>query len=154
MIKENESCKTTITKLTIYTKNDFNLVSKSCDSEEDPSIENFITSKNNKQFLNKYSMDGGSWPQELAAVSIYKAKKPVLITLHTQKWCCYPSPEGIVYSIDLYNIIKLNNGFKIMPVTQILGDNSSGLDGTSDEVMHFKLKDISSIKKWLDKNYK
>ncbi|WP_265092424.1 hypothetical protein [Acinetobacter courvalinii] len=40
------------------------------------------------------------------------------------------------------------------PITDILGDNSSGLEGVSDDYMHFKFKDIASIKKWLDKNYK
>jgi hypothetical protein len=30
----------------------------------------------------------------------------------------------------------------------------SGLEGVSDDYMHFKFKDIASIKKWLDKNHK
>ncbi|MEQ1189160.1 MULTISPECIES: hypothetical protein [Acinetobacter] len=149
-------CKTQITKLTVYIKNDFELISKSCDSESNPFIENTLVSKNQKMFLNKYSMDGGDNPQKLAAVSVYKKKnsEPILITLHTQKWCCYPSPQGTVYSVDLYKIKKINNNIKIDSITNILGENSSGLDGVSDEYLSFKFKDIASIKKWLEKNYK
>lgn len=157
IVNTDKSCVSNITKLTVDTKNDFKLISRSCDSEDNPFIENFLVSKNQKLFLNRYSMDGGESPQKLAAVSIYKNKKnsgPILITLHTQKWCCYPSPEGIVYSIDLYSIKKTKNNVMIEPITNILGKNSSGLDGVSDDYMYFKLKDIASIKKWLDQNYK
>ena len=51
-------------------------------------------------------------------------------------------------------IIKKKNGIGVNSITDILGDNSSGLDGVSDGYMSFKLKNIASIKKWLDKNYK
>ena len=153
---EKSNCEINSTLLTVYKKNDFKILSKSCDSEDNPFIENILQGYNTKIFLNEYSMDGGEWPQKLEAVSIYrkKNKPPILITLHTQKWCCYPSPEGEVYSIDLYEITRDKNSFKLKDIGSILGDDQGGLDGVSDDYMHFKLKNIALIKKWLDKNYK
>lgn len=79
-----------------------------------------------------------------------------MITLHSESICCYPRPEGKSYSIDLYKVIKSNEKIKLTPYTGILGDNKYGFDGRNDvkEKVNFKLKDIASIKKWLDKNYK
>ncbi|MEB5477122.1 hypothetical protein [Acinetobacter pollinis] len=103
-------------------------------------------------------MDGGKSPQELAAVSIYRniKKEPVLITLHTQDWCCYPLSQGTVYSVNLYKIKKTDSKITLIDITRDLGEESSGLDGENDigEKLIFKYKNISSIKKCLDKNYK
>ena len=98
-------------------------------------------------------MDGGKWPQKLEAVSIYKNKVPVLITLHTQYWDT-PTVNGITYSVNLYKILNSSDGVRLIDISKILGQDQSGLDGVSDNYMHFKFKNISSIKKWLDINYK
>ncbi|ENW94197.1 hypothetical protein [Acinetobacter dispersus] len=150
-----QSCEEAVTKLTVNKKHDFNLMSKSCDFEENPFIENFLINGKQKRFVNKYSMDGGKWPQKLEAVSIYKQKNkvPVLITLHTQRWDT-PTINGVTYSINLYKIINNNEGVNLIDISKILGEDKSGLDGVSDDYMHFKFKDINSIKEWLDKNYK
>lgn len=50
LVDTEKFCKTQITKLTVYTKNDFELISKSCDSESNPFIENTLVSKNQKFF--------------------------------------------------------------------------------------------------------
>ena len=155
---EKSDCGISSTLLTVYKKNDFKVLSKSCDSEENPFIENMLQGYNKKIFLNKYSMDGGKSPQKLIAVCIYNKinKDPVLITLHSQYWCCYPLSEGTIYSVNLYKIKKSDSSFKIIDITSSLGTGEQGLDGQNDvgENFVFKLKDIASIKKWLDKNYK
>jgi hypothetical protein len=68
-------------------------------------------------------------------------------------FCCYPQPSGQLYSIELYKIWNIDKNIKIEPITEILQEYSTGLEGVSDDYMHFKYKDIASIKKWLDKNY-
>ena len=73
---------------------------------------------------------------------------------YSEKYCCYPQPAGTLYTVNLYEIHKNNNKISVKSITDILGDNSSGLDGVSDDYMKFSLKNIASIKKWLDKNYK
>ena len=71
------SCEENVTRLTVNKKNDFRLISKSCDFEDNPFIENFLSDGKQKILINKYSMDGGKWPQKLEAVSIYKKKNKV-----------------------------------------------------------------------------
>jgi hypothetical protein len=92
---------------------------------------------------------------KLIAVRVYKKinRPPILIEPYSEKYCCYPQPTGTLYTINLYEIYK-NNKISVKSITDILGSNSSGLDGVSDEYMKFNLKNIASIKKWLDKNYK
>ena len=149
-----QSCGEVVTKLTVSKKNDFNLISKSCDYEENPFIMNFLINGEQKIFINKYSVDGGKWPQKLEAVSVYKQKNkpPVLITLHTQRWDT-PTINGLTYSVNLYKITNNKDGVELLDISTILGNDQSGLEGVSDDYMHFKFKDIASIKKWLDKNY-
>lgn len=147
------SCKEDTTQLTVYNRHDFKFISKSCNFEENPFVENFLISGKKKIFINKYSMDGGKWPQKLEAVSIYKNKVPVLITLHTQYWDT-PTVNGITYSVNLYKILNSSDGVRLIDISKILGQDQSGLDGVSDNYMYFKFKNISSIKKWLDINYK
>ena len=55
---------------------------------------------------------------ELIAVSLYKknSKPPVLITLYSETYCCYPQPSGKLYTVDLYEIEKKRKkpcGFKL-----------------------------------------
>lgn len=142
-------------KLSVFGKSDFNLISKSCNYSDTHFLVNFLIKGKQKIFINKYSVDGGNWPQKLEAVSIYKQKNkaPILITLHTQRWDT-PTISGVTYSVKLYQIINNNEGVKLIDISKNLGDDQSGLDGVSDDYMHFKFKDIASIKKWLDKNYK
>jgi hypothetical protein len=149
-----ESCDIKFMKISLKFKNDFRIVSKTCD-EENPYVINFLEGEGRKIFINKYSTDGGKWPQKLEAVSIYKQKNkaPILITLHTQRWDT-PTISGVTYSVNLYQIINNNEGVKLIDISKNLGDDQSGLDGVSDDYMHFKFKDVATIKKWLDKNYK
>ncbi|WP_436870580.1 hypothetical protein [Acinetobacter courvalinii] len=148
-----ESCDIKFTKISLKFKNDFRIVSKSC-NEENPIVTNYLEGSDQKIFINKYSADGGKWLQQLEAVSIYKQKNkaPILITLHTQRWDT-PTISGVTYSVNLYQIINNNEGVKLIDISKNLGDDQSGLDGVSDDYMHFKFKDIATIKKWLDKNH-
>lgn len=149
-----EGCDVKYTKISLKVKDDFRIVSKSC-NEENPIVTNYLEGSDQKIFINKYSTDGGKWPQKLEAVSIYKQKNkaPILITLHTQRWDT-PTISGVTYSVNLYQIINNNEGVKLIDISKNLGDDQSGLDGVLDDYMHFKFKDIASIKRWLDKNYK
>ncbi|MFC6053179.1 hypothetical protein ACFPT0_10070, partial [Acinetobacter portensis] len=131
------------------------IISKICNSNDNPYIENSLQGLNKNVYLNKYSIDGGKWYQKLAAVSVYKKtnKNPILITLHTQYWDT-PTINGTTYSIDLYQITNKNGKIQVTDISKILGDKQSGLDGVSDDYILFDLKNIALIKKWLDKNYK
>ncbi|OFN27490.1 hypothetical protein ACMYUL_06565 [Neisseria sp. CP9] len=91
----------------------------------------------------------------LEAVSVYKNNRhpPLLITLFSEEFCCYPQPEGKDYTIHLYQIYKgeENSKIQIISVDHILGKNVSGYDGGSDVKTKFKLKNIREIKKYLNK---
>lgn len=145
-------------KLSVFGDNDAEFISKNCDlSPDNQYIESFLILKNKKIYINKINgRVGNGGGAELIAVSLYKknSKKPVLITLYSETYCCYPQPSGKLYTVDLNEIKRENNSINLKSITDILGDNNSGLEGVSDDYMHFKFKDISSIKKWLDKNYK
>lgn len=145
---------TNSTKLSVYEKADFNILSEECPNDN-PYISNYLLHNKQRIFINKYSIDAGKWMPKLAAVSIYKktGKLPLLITIHTQDWDT-PTISGVSYNIDLYELIEKNGKIKLVDISKILGENKSGLDGESDQKMTFKLKDIASIKKWLDKNYR
>lgn len=145
---------TSSTKLTVYKKADSTILSEEC-LNDNPYISSYLIHNKQKIFINKYSLDAGKWMPKLAAVSIYNktGKSPLLITIHTQDWDT-PTISGVSYNIDLYELIYINGKIKLIDVSPILGENKSGLDGESDQKMIFKLKDIASIKKWLDKNYK
>lgn len=144
-------------KLSIFGKNDAKFISKNCDlSPDNQYIESFLILKNKKMSINKINgRVGNGGGTELIAVSLYKenSKQPVLITLYSETYCCYPQPSGKLYTVDLNEIKKENNSMVLKSITNILGDNNSGLEGVSDDYMHFKFKDINSIKEWLDKNY-
>ena len=152
---KNLTCKiTNNTKLTVYKKADSTIISEEC-SNDNPYISSYLLHNEQKIFINKYSLDAGKWMPKMAAVSIYNktGKFPLLITIHTQDWDT-PTILGVSYNIDLYEVTYKNGEIKLIDISQILGDNKSGLDGESDQKMIFKLKDIALIKKWLDKNYK
>ncbi|EPF70954.1 hypothetical protein [Acinetobacter rudis] len=147
-------CDVNSTQLSIYKKADFRVVSAVCHNDN-PYILNYLVNDKQKIFINKYSLDVGKWIPKLEAVSVYKklGKSPLLITIHTQYWDT-PTISGISYDINLYEILNKDGEIKLIDITEKLGGNQSGLDGESDQKMTFKLKDIASIKKWLDKNYK
>lgn len=158
-IKEDNSCKLNQKyKLSVFSKNDAKFISNNCEIAPDNQyVESFLIIQNKKLYLNRVKgRVGNGEGAELVAVSLYRKKStlPILITLYSETYCCYPQPSGKLYTIDLYNIVKNGNNISLKPITDILGDNSSGLEGVSDDYMHFKFKDIASIKKWLDKNYK
>ncbi|MFI8146795.1 hypothetical protein [Acinetobacter sp. ABJ_C5_2] len=147
-----------VTPLSIFNKHDYEIHSYICDSEDGKYIKNYLSlsNKTNFIFLNKIENDGSRDNPKQLAVSIYHPrgnKKPLLITLHGQYDCCYPHPEGTTYYIDIF---KINENGKVYNISNILGRNVSGYDGQNDikEKSFFNLKDIASIKKWLEKNYK
>ncbi|MFV5368336.1 hypothetical protein VXO74_06395 [Acinetobacter junii] len=145
-------------KLSIFSKSDAKFISKNCElSPENQYIESFLIIKNEKNYINKIEgRVGNGGGVELIAVSLYKknSKPPVLITLYSETYCCYPQPSGKLYTVDLYEIKKESNHVVLNSITNILGRDNSGLEGVSDDYMHFKFKDIASIKKWLDRNHK
>ena len=91
----------------------------------------------------------------LEAVSMYKDNRhpPLLITLFSEEFCCYPQLDGKDYTIYLYKIYqnKENGELKLIPSDHILGENASGFNGISDHKIKFKLKNIREIKKYLNK---
>lgn len=91
----------------------------------------------------------------LEAVSVYQDNRhpPLLITLFSEEFCCYPQLDGKDYTIYLYKIYqnKENGELKLIPSDHILGENASGFNGISDHKIKFKLKNIREIKKYLNK---
>ncbi|MBJ8417072.1 hypothetical protein [Acinetobacter courvalinii] len=149
-----EGCDVKYTKISLKVKDDFRIVSESC-NEENPIVINYLEGSDQKIFINKYDINIGKWLPKLEAVSVYKKdnQRPLLITLHTQVWDS-PTVNGILYNVNLYEIYLTGKRVRLVDVSNILGNSQSGLEGVSDDYMHFKFKDIASIKKWLDKNYK
>lgn len=154
----NANCQNKKINLNIFYKDDFSFNSQLCANDDRSYIINFLQNNSQSILINKKEEEFGYDYPVLEAVSVFKKGKlpPLLITLHSEYVCCYPRPEGKSYAIDLYKIIKDGGKFKINSYTSILGENNYGFDGQNDvrEKVHFKLKDIASIKKWLDKNYK
>ena len=154
---DSESCQKNQVKLSVFAKNDSEFISKNCDlSPDNQFVESSLITRDIKKIVSKVNgRIGNGDGVKLIAVSIYKKinKPPVLIELYSEKYCCYPQPAGTLYTVNLYEIHKNNNKISIKSITDILGDNSSGLDGVSDDYMKFSFKNIALIKKWLDKNY-
>ncbi|MDQ8951394.1 hypothetical protein RFH42_00215 [Acinetobacter rudis] len=154
---DKNHCNYTNVKLDIYSRDDIRLSSKNCDLNADNQyIESFLLVGQKKIIVNKiYGGNGGGAGIELLAASIYKKKykEPVLIMLYVENYCCYPQPSGKLYTIELYKVFNIDNNIKIEEITKILNGNSTGLEGVSDDYMHFKYKNIASIKRWLDKHY-
>ena len=154
----NECNEENIIPLSVFDKHDYEIHSYICNSDDGKYIKNYLSldNKTNFMFLNEIENDGSRDDPKQLAVSIYHPignRKPLLITLHGQYDCCYPHPEGTTYYIDIF---KLNRNGTVNKISNILGKNVSGYDGQNDikEKSFFSLKDIASIKKWLDKNYK
>lgn len=59
--------------------------------------------------------------------------------------------EGSSYEVNLY---QLDKDMKLTELTGLLGEDSEGFEGLIEGRVYYKFKDIVSIKKWLDKNYR
>ncbi|WP_425918293.1 hypothetical protein [Acinetobacter sp. TSRC1-2] len=152
-----EQCnKNQTTNLSIFKKNDYNLYNYMCYSDKGVYLKTYIGNAQKTIFLNEYADFAAKDNPKLLAVSIYKSKikkAPVLITLNAAYHCCTPQMEGYVYTVNLYQI-NPNNHISLKNITNILGENSEGFEGESEGRVYYKYKDIASIKKWLEKNYK
>lgn len=151
-------CESKTTALTIFSKNDFTLNSQLCKNNDRSYNVHYLQNKTQNIFVKKQYEEMGYDAPNLKAVSIFNKDHlpPLLILLHSERICCYPSPEGETYAIDLYKTIKSKNTIQLQPYTTLLAKNSYGFEGQNNvrEKVHFKFKDIASIKKWLEKNYK
>lgn len=57
--------------------------------------------------------------------------------------------------MNIYEIERQGKNLKLKDISKkLLKDNTSGFEGKTDENVSYEYKDISSIKKWLNKNYK
>ncbi|MCU4390735.1 hypothetical protein KTH73_08365 [Acinetobacter courvalinii] len=140
--------------LSIFKKNDYKLFNYMCSSEQGETLKNYIGKSNKKVFVNEYFDFAAKESPKLLAVSIYqpKTKKtPLLITLHTSYYCCTPQIEGSSYEVNLYQIDK---NMKLTELTGLLDEDSLGFEGQVEGRVYYRFKDIASIKRWLDKNYK
>lgn len=145
-----------VISLNIFSKKDYNFYSYMCNAVEGMYLKSYIVNKENNIFLNQYEDFSAKENPKLLAVSIYKTKNkkiPVLITLNSSYYCCTPQMEGYMYKINLYQAHKINNKILLKDITKILGKNGEGFEGMVEGRIHYNLKDIASIKKWLDENY-
>lgn len=66
-----EGCDVKYTKISLKVKDDFRIVSESC-NEENPIVINYLEGSDQKIFINKYDINIGKWLPKLEAVSVYK----------------------------------------------------------------------------------
>lgn len=154
---EDNCVKNDPTKLSIYSKNDYTFSNYTCSSEKGDYLKNYISNSKNNILVNEYSDFYGKEEPKLLAVSIYRNslnKKKLLITIQSSYYCCSPQIEGNAYQINLYEVMQKNDVLSLKDVTPILGDKFEGFDGQSEGRVFYEFKDINSIKKWLDTNYK
>lgn len=140
--------------LSIFKKNDYKLFNYTCSSEQGETLKNYMGNSKKKFLVNKYFDFAAKESPKLLAVSIYRPKMkqiPLLITLHTSYYCCTPQIEGSSYEVNLYQIDK---NMKLTELTSLLGEDSVGFEGQVEGRVYYRFKDIASIKRWLDKNYK
>lgn len=142
----------------VFSKKDVRFTSEVCISDsEEQYVKSYYALKGSKKLISRVDggIDGGQGVK-LIAVSLYKrkVKNPILISIYSEKYCCYPKPTGDFYTVELHEFVKIKNSIELKSITHILGDDTSGLNGVFDDYLTFKFKDISSVKKWLDKNYK
>lgn len=140
--------------LSVFKKKDYELFNYICSSDQSEVLKNYIGNSKKKVFLNEYSDFSTKESPKLLAVSIYQPKmkkNPLLITLHTSYHCCTPQIEGSFYEVNLYQIDK---NMKLTELTSLLGDESEGFEEKAEGQVYYRFKNIYSIKKWLDKNYK
>lgn len=157
VLAENECSLESKVNVSVFKNNDYKVSNYICSSVEGNVLKNYIESNRSKIFVNEYYDFSAKEDPKLLAVSLYKSKNnktPVLITLHSSYHCCTPQLEGNIYKVNLYQMNKINNDIKLKDITQILGDHSEGFEGLSEGRVFYKFKNIASIKKWLDKNYK
>lgn len=156
----NQSCKADQSyNFNVFSKKDLRFTSETCVSDlEEQHVKSYYILKGKKKLISRVDqgiVDGGQGVK-LIAVSLYKrkVKNPILISIYSEKYCCYPKPTGDFYTVELHEFVKNKNSIELKSITHILGNDSSGLNGVFDDYLTFKFKDISSVKKWLDKNYK
>ncbi|MDC5666762.1 hypothetical protein [Acinetobacter baumannii] len=152
----NDQCNIEETvNLTIFKKNDYKFYNYMCDSVEGSYLKGYLGFQEKKIFVSDYSDFAAKESPKLLAVSIYKSKKrkpPILITLNSSYYCCTPQMEGEMYQVNLYQISE-NKTLNLKNITNILGVNAEGFEGRAEGKVYYKYKNISEIKKWLDKNY-
>ncbi len=142
-------------KLNIFKKNDYKFYNYICESSEGSYLKGYVGDQEKKIFVGDYSDFAAKESPKLLAVSIYKSNKrkpPILITLNSSYYCCTPQIEGEIYQVNLYQISK-NKTLNLKNITNILGSNAEGFEGIAEGKVYYKYKNISEIKKWLDKNY-
>ncbi len=141
--------------LNIFKKNDYKFYNYICESSEGSYLKGYVGDQEKKIFVGDYSDFAAKESPKLLAVSIYKSNKrkpPILITLKSSYYCCTPQIEGEIYQVNLYQISK-NKTLNLENITNILGSNAEGFEGIAEGKVYYKYKNISEIKKWLDKNY-
>ncbi|MCE6627577.1 hypothetical protein KSA08_05410 [Acinetobacter pittii] len=141
--------------LNIFKKNDYKFYNYICESSEGSYLKGYVGDQEKKIFVGDYSDFAAKESPKLLAVSIYKSNKrkpPILITLNSSYYCCTPQIEGEIYQVNLYQISK-NKTLNLKNITNILDSNAEGFEGIAEGKVYYKYKNISEIKKWLDKNY-
>lgn len=144
-------------RLSVFSKNDYYFKSFSCDAEQGKFLKNYLVGLNKNVLLNEFAANE---EPKVVAVSIYNSKNkvnknPLLISIASAYFCCTPQIEGYSYQVNIYEIKKQGSDFVLKDISKkLLKDNASGFDGQTDKKTYYKYKDIASIKKWLDKNYK
>ncbi|WP_213073444.1 hypothetical protein [Acinetobacter pittii] len=141
--------------LNIFKKNDYKFYNYICESSEGSYLKGYVGDQEKKIFVGDYSDFAAKESPKLLAVSIYKSNKrkpPILITLNSSYYCCTPQIEGEIYQVNLYQISR-NKTLNLKNITNILGSNAEGFEGIAEGKVYYKYKNISEIKKWLDKNY-
>ncbi|WP_335972656.1 hypothetical protein [Acinetobacter calcoaceticus] len=141
--------------LNVFKKNDYKFYNYICESSEGSYLKSYFGDQEKKIFVGDYSDFAAKESPKLLAVSIYKSNKrkpPILITLNSSYYCCTPQIEGEIYQVNLYQISK-NKTLNLKNITNILGSNAEGFEGIAEGKVYYKYKNISEIKKWLDKNY-
>lgn len=154
LFAENKCSINGIVKLSVFKKNDYKFYNYICESSEGSYLKGYVGDQE-KIFVGNYSDFAAKESPKLLAVSIYKSNKrkpPILITLNSSYYCCTPQIEGEIYQVNLYQISK-NKTLNLKNITNILGSNAEGFEGIAEGKVYYKYKNISEIKKWLDKNY-
>lgn len=144
--------------LSVFSKNDYSFKSFRCDAEEGTFLKNYLVGVNQNIFLDEFAEFAANEEPKVIAVSIYSpniSKNPLLISITSAYFCCTPQIEGYSYQVNIYEIKKQGERIALKDIAKkLLKDNTSGFEGKTDVVSYYKYKNIASIKKWLDKNYK
>lgn len=154
-----DQCKQSqLVSLSISSKNDYNFKSFSCDAEQGIFLKYYLVGLNKNIFLNEFAEFAANEEPKVIAVSIYKPKtnkNPLLVSITSAYFCCTPQIEGYSYQVNIYEIKKQRESVILTDITKkLFKDNVSGFEGNTDVKTYYKYKNISLIKKWLDKNYR